>query len=398
MWINWFGFLMAIAVVLVGARYHLTLSLLISAAVLGLATMQPMELLEQFYSTLTTPNTIILVLALGIIPIIGGILQVSGKLEDIINNLRVGKRMFLGSSPALIGLLPIPGGALFSAPLVDKAGEGVDENLKTGINVWFRHILYFIYPISYALIVPADLANLSVYSIVLFQIPVFLLLVFLGYFFLLRKVDGEIEYHSAFDKGRLLPPLIVLVAAPVIHFIIVTFFVLDYENISVLIAVSVSLVLAILIIEGPKISTIKRSMEEMKPWNFMLLIFCLYLFIDVFQSSGVGGLIESLEVPSAVLAIGFGFLLGLATGRIVIPASIIIPIYMATYSMESLPLLVFSMIYLSIFLGYVLTPVHPCISVSLKYFEGKMHGFLKLMFPLVAISLSIAALIFVLFV
>ncbi len=398
MWINWFGFLLALAVVLVGARYHLTLALLSGAVILGLFTLTLAELLDQFILTLTTPNTMILILALGIIPIIGGILQVGGKLNDIINNLRVGKRAFLGLSPALLGLLPIPGGALFSAPLVDKAGNGVDENLKTGINVWFRHVLYFIYPISYALIIPAGLANLSIYRIILFQLPIFFMLVVIGYFFLLRKVDGEMEYDSDFNLHRLLPPLLVLIAAPVVHFILYYSYDFRYENISVLIAVSTSLILAIMIIDHSKIDTIKRSMEEMKPWNFMILIFCLYLFINVFESSDIGSLIEALAMPKIMLAVGIGFLLGLGTGRIILPASIIIPIYMTTYGYGSLPILVFSLMYLSIFMGYVLTPVHPCISISLKYFDGKMDRFLKLMAPLVVISLAVASAIFLLFV
>ncbi len=398
MWINWFGFLLAITVVLVGSRYHLTLALLFGAIILGLFTLTPGELLTQFYNTLTAPNTMILILALGIIPIIGGILQVSGKLNDIINNLRVGKRAFLGASPALLGLLPIPGGALFSAPLIDKAGEGLDGNLKTGINVWFRHILYFIYPISYALIIPAGLANLSIYRIVLFQLPIFFMLVVIGYFFLLKKVEGTMEYESDFDLYKLLPPLLVLIAAPVIHFILVGTYDFRYENISVLIAVTFSLILAIMIIGDSKIETIKRSVRKMKPWNFMILIFCLYLFINVFLSSGIDSLIESLTMPKIVLAVGLGFLLGLATGRIIVPASIIIPIYMTTYSLDTLPILVFSLMYLSIFIGYVITPVHPCISISLKYFEGKMDIFLKQMAPLIGISLAAAAVLFFIFV
>ncbi len=398
MWISWLGFLIAIAVVLVGARYHLTLSLLASAIILGLFTLTPHELLGQFYATSTSADTLILILALGIIPVIGGILQVSGKLDDIIGNLRVGRRMFLGTTPALLGLLPIPGGALFSAPLVDKAGVGVDENLKTGINVWFRHVLYFVYPISYALIVPAGLANLSIYRIILFQIPIFIMLVALGYFFLLRKVDGELEYDSELDLRKLILPLLVLIAAPVLHFVLYYTYEFSMENISLLMAVTLSLVLAIAIIGDSKVDTIKSAIIEMKPWNFMLLIFFLYLFIGVFLSSGVGELIEGLAMPRIVLIIGMGFLLGLATGRIIVPATIIIPIYMETYGLATLPILVFSLMYLSVFMGYVLSPVHPCISISLKYFKGKTHDFIKIMAPMVVISLSVAACLFLLFV
>ncbi len=396
--IAWIGFFLAIGVLLYGARHHLTLALLTGAIILGIFTLSPYELLEQIYITSTDPNIILLILALGIIPIIGGILQESGKLDDIINNLRVGKRLFLGSTPALLGLLPIPGGALFSAPLIDKAGEELEGHEKTSINVWFRHVLYFIYPISYALIIPADIANLSIYSIIIFQFPFFIMTIALGYLFLLRKVDGEMEYTSEMNVKALLPPLTVLIAAPVVHFVLFTFFTLPVENLSLLIAVSISLLLAIHIINDSKPKIIKLAVNEMKPWNFMILIFCLYLFINIFLSSGIDVLIENLQLPRVVLAVGFGFLLGLATGRIIIPASIIIPIYMASFTLETLPILIFSLIYLSVFMGYVITPVHPCISISLEYFDGDMGKFLKRVGGPVIISLIVATLLFIVFV
>ncbi|MFW6040912.1 MAG: DUF401 family protein [Thermoplasmatota archaeon] len=396
--IQWIGFLIAMMVILVGARYHLTLALLTGSLILGLFTLTLRGVVEQAYVTLTTLDTVVLIFALGMIPIIGGILQESGKLNDIINNLRVGKRPFLGSTPALLGLLPIPGGALFSAPLIDKAGDDLDGHVKTGINVWFRHVLYFIYPISYALFVSADIANLSVYKIILFQIPFFLLTVFLGYFFLLRKVKGEMNYDKDFDLDALLPPLAVLLTAPILHFILSEIFFFEIENLSVFIAIAVSLTLAVFIVEESKIKIIKKSIKEMRPWNFMVLIFSLYFFINVFRSSGIGELIENLSLPPIVLIVGFGFILGIATGRIILPASIIIPIYMSTYGFETLPLIVFSMLYVSIFMGYVITPVHPCISISLEYFDGKMDKFLKLMAGPVVISLVIVSIIFLLFV
>lgn len=395
--IAWLGFLLAVVVVIVGARYQLTLALLAGTLVLAVFTLSFSDFINSVINTATSANTIILIIALGLIPIIGGILQVSGKLEDIINNLRVGRRPFLATSPALLGLLPIPGGALFSAPLIDKTAKELDGHVRTGINVWYRHVLYFIYPISYALIIPADLANLSIYRIIVFQFPLFILTVVLGYFFILRKVDGDMKYDSDHQPRALIAPLMVLLAAPIVHFILSYTLELPVENLSVLVAVLLSLVLAIIIIGDNKGYVIQESIKKMKPWNFMVLIFCLYLFINVFQSSGIGNLIEDLNMPDIVLIIGFGFFLGLATGRIILPASIIIPIYMTGYGLETMPLLAFSLMYLSIFLGYVITPVHPCISISLEYFDGRMDDFLKLMAPMILISLGIASVLFLLF-
>jgi len=60
-----------------------------------------------------------------IIPLIGGGLEESGRMAELVSNLRIGRRAFLASSPALLGMLPMPGGALLSAPLVEREGEEV---------------------------------------------------------------------------------------------------------------------------------------------------------------------------------------------------------------------------------------------------------------------------------
>lgn len=385
------------AVVVIGAKYHLTLALTVGAVILGIFTMAPMEIINQLYVTITTPNTIFLIIALGMIPMIGGILQESGKLKDIINNLRIGKRPFLGATPAFIGLLPIPGGALFSAPLIDKAGEDLPGHIKAGINVWFRHVIYFIYPISYALIVAADAAQLSIFRILLFQTPFFIFTIILGYVFLLRKDKGKMEYDSKMDIHALLPPMGVLLTAPIIWGVLS--YAIDIpdhlQNILVVIAVLMSLLLAIYLIQDSKKTIIKRAAQEMKPWNFMILVFSLYFFINVFHSSGIEVMIENLAVPGIVLLVGFGFLLGFGTGRIMVPASIIAPIYIA--SVGSFSLAAFQAMYVAIFAGYIVTPVHPCISISIEYFDGDMNKFLKLMLPMLAISIGVASILFLLF-
>ncbi|MFO7792457.1 MAG: DUF401 family protein [Candidatus Saliniplasma sp.] len=397
MLIKWVGFLIAMVVVVIGAKYHLTLALFSGAIILGIFTMAPVEILNQLYVTLTTPNTIFLILALGMIPLIGGILQESGKLDDIIKNLRIGKRPFLGATPAFIGLLPIPGGALFSAPLIDKAGEGLAGHIKAGINVWFRHIIYFVYPLSYALFVAADKAQLSIFRILLFQTPFFLFTIVLGYFFLLRKDKEKMEYETKFDMDSLLPPLAVLLTAPVIWGVLSYAVEIPerFENVLVVIAVSMSLLLAIYIIKDSKKSIIKKAANEMKPWNFMILVFGLYFFINVFLSSGIDVMIEDLAVPGIVLLVGFGFLLGFGTGRIMLPAGILAPIYITTAG--SFSLWAFQAMYVAIFAGYIVTPVHPCISISIEYFDADMNKFLKLMIPMLAISIGVASILFLLF-
>lgn len=399
--ISWIGFFVAIAILLLGARYHLGLALITGAVVLGLFTITPFQTVEQIYFTLTDPSIMILTLALTMIPIIGGVLQESGELDHIVNNLRIGKKPFLGTTPSLLGLLPIPGGALFSAPLIEKAGKDLKGHIKTGINVWFRHILFFIYPLAPALIVPVQIANdyganIDLYVIVTLQIPIFLVTAFLGYFFLLRKADGEMDYSGEFSLKLLLPPLGVIILAPLLDYILKQYFrSINYGllEVATFIAIASSLFMSLVLIDFKK-DVIKDAFKEMKPWNFTVMIFGIFLFINIFKVSGTKELISGLSLSPLILTVGAGFLLGLITGRINLPASLIIPIYITTFGVAAFNPVVFIVIFLSVFMGYVLAPVHPCVSISLEFFDADMSDFIKLMIPPVAISLGIAVLVY----
>ncbi len=395
--IEWIGFFISIIILLTISRINLGLSLILGGLTLGLFTLPITTMLSVIQKTLTDPSTLLLTLSVTLIPIIAGTLRISGQFDNIKENLRVGKKGFLGLSPALLGALPIPGGALFSAPLIEKAGGEISSEKKVGINLWFRHILYFIYPIAPALIISANIANISIYSAIKYLVPFFLLSIILGYFFFLRKVKGSINYEKSFDPKALLAPLSVLLIAPIVDLLLKNIFKFPFENLTLLIGILASLILAITFAKDVE-STLKRSIKKMKPWNFTLIMIGIFIFISIFESSEIGGMIAQLSPPKIVFAIGFAFGLGFITGRINLPASILIPIIPSVFGTNSLQSFLFGVVYFSIFLGYVITPIHPCVSLSIEYFDANLNEFLKSMIPPVTTGIAVTVIIFLLIV
>lgn len=45
--------------------------------------------------------------------------------------------------PAIVGLMPMPAGAMFTAPMIDQIGSDMSKLEKTTVNYWFRHCLEF---------------------------------------------------------------------------------------------------------------------------------------------------------------------------------------------------------------------------------------------------------------
>jgi len=181
--IAWIGFFLTIAALLIISTRNFALAMFVGAFILGIFTMGPNQLAAEFLGAISDISTILLALTVGLIPLIGGTLKHSGQMDDLVDNLRVGKKPFLAVSPALIGMMPMPGGALLSCPLVEKSGKDVPRNVMAGLNVWFRHVLFLIYPLAPALIVSTKVAGLGVYQVVPCLVPFLFLSLLLGYVF-----------------------------------------------------------------------------------------------------------------------------------------------------------------------------------------------------------------------
>ena len=350
----------------------------LGAFILAIFTIPFNEMASPFVSAFIDPSTILLAVAVGLIPIIGGILKDTGQMDDLVKNLRIGKKAFLAVSPALLGMLPMPGGALLSAPMVVKAGKVVSKEKKCGLNVWFRHIMFLIYPLSPALIISVKIAQLDLYQVLLYLVPFFFFSTFLGYFFFLHKITGEIDYEQKLSLKKLFLPLTVILIAPIFDFLIKTLFAPSIPEAATLIAITSSLILAV-VVGRLGARRFGKITWESKPWDFAFIIVGMTVFLNVFTASGIPTLIQNLQITPVLLCVVIGFLLGFATGRIQTPALIIVPIFLTKGWILSAP--VFAIMYFSIFLGYVLSPIHPCVSLSLQFFHVEIKDFLKVIFP-----------------
>jgi len=275
----WIGFFVSLAMLLVISRKSLMVSMFVGALILGVFTLSPSELAWELWSSFVDLSVILLALAVGLIPLIGGGLSQSGQMDDLVRNMRIGKKAFLAFSPALVGMLPMPGGALLSAPLIEKAGEGMPQEKKAGLNVWFRHVLYLVYPLSPALIVSIKLANLDIYQILPYLASFLVFSVALGYFFFLRSVRGRMEYEEEFSLKKLLTPLTVIVIAPLLDFLIKALFPGLVKEAATLMGVAASLTLVI-VIGRIGLKDFCQIFRKSKPWDFALIIVGMMAFLQ----------------------------------------------------------------------------------------------------------------------
>ncbi len=390
----WIGFALSIVLLLVVSRRNLALGMAIAAVVLAAFTLTPGSFGDALWRTISDPSVLLLALIVGVIPLIGGAMETSGEMERLVSNLRIGVRPFLALAPALLGMLPMPGGALLSAPLIERGAGHTAPDVKAATNVWFRHALLLVYPLGPALIASAKIAGIEVYDAIPYLIPAFLLTIGVGYAFLLRRASGRLSQSGAFSLVGLLVPLGIILAAPFLDLLLNGTLQLPIAEIGTTIGVFVSLAAA-MVVGRLGIRQLGTIVRRMTPWKYVFIVLAMFAFLNVFTSSGVPERIGAMTLPPVVLCVVIGAVLGLITGRIQAPMSIIIPIYASTYGSISAPL--FALTYFAVFLGYILTPIHPCISVSVEYFKTSMGRFLRRMAAPAAIGL-VAALVVGLFV
>ncbi len=388
----WIAFLIVISLIMIFSKKEL--GIILSIATLIFAILTQVNLLDSLITVFSNPSNIILIIIVALIPILGGIMDDSGLMMELVQKMDVSKKVSFIVGPAFFGLLPVPGGALMSAPIVDQIDKDLHPNKKIAINVWYRHALLLIYPISPILIIGSLLTGISIYLIIVAMIIPFIIMSLIGYLTLLRSVDKERESHER-DLKRVVRNFSPILIAPVIDFLGRTFFNLDSPEIFLLIGLFISVWVSIMISKMP-LSRVKEVAKKMKIWRFPLVMFAILWFLTVFVDSGLPEDIGALKLPFIVF-ICLGFVLGFTTGRVQIPFSILIPIYLIQNGITTMILMEFVFLYCATFLGYLITPIHPCLAYSINYFKTDYKGALKYLLPPVSICFGLLLSLYLLY-
>ncbi|MGZ6223216.1 MAG: DUF401 family protein, partial [Syntrophales bacterium] len=112
------------------------------------------------------------------------------------------KHLILAGLPALVGLLPMPAGALFSAPFVaavDESGE-LELSHKVAINYWFRHLWEYWWPLYPGVILAMQYSRLPAIWFFLIQMPFTIIAAISGYIFILRRIKKEEDKDLGYGK------------------------------------------------------------------------------------------------------------------------------------------------------------------------------------------------------
>jgi integral membrane protein (TIGR00529 family) len=310
--------------------------------------------------------------AIVIVTVLGQLLKQMGSLDRLTaaaQDLAGGKRTAVAVLPAAVGLMPMPGGALLSAPLVDEVlkADQKSGHFMSAANYWFRHVMEFFWPLYPGIILAAGLTGLPVQRFSLLGIVMSVSMVSIGYIFFLRRITNHSQQaHSFRAVGRIALALWPLFLAVFLALVMAIDIVL-----SLLIAVTVTVIVNRS--SWPLIWPVIRSSVTLR---LFFMVFGILVFKDLLQLSGAVSHIPEdvarLGIPPGVVIFAVAFLTGLLSGMVAAFVGLSFPILAGFLYHPQIQLSHIFLAYLSGYLGMILSPTHFCLLLTAEYFKADL--------------------------
>ena len=341
------------------------------------------------WETLELAGIVILVLYLG------EFLQSSGAFRTMVGalkNLVRDDRLILAIPSAFIGLLPMMGGAMMGAPIVEEAARRweVDPAWKTFFNYWFRHVWEYWWPLYINIIMAAAIFQVPVWKISLYQVPFSLVAIGAGIFVLFRKLPRlpcERERCGSWkDAGR-----VVFSIWPIVLTIVLIF----AFRLNMLIALAAASVLTQLTSRGDLKSrwgVVVRGFSIRTVW----LIIAVMVFKKVLESSGALDAVVRAVPPHGLSAYALmfaaPFVVGLLTGVNQAFVAISFPLLVPIIGKGAPDMVLLTFAYVSGFVGILLSPAHLCLSLTADYFKADLKDVYRILAGPAAVVFAVALL------
>lgn len=409
--------LAAFVVMLAGMRFKIGLGLSILLGGLAMAFMfglGPLEWARTGTLALTQEKFLFLAAIVTLILILSDAMERSGqsrRLMDALSGYLTSPRLRLVFFPALIGLLPMPGGAVFSAPMVKTVSEEmrVSNSDRAVVNYWFRHVWEVCWPLYPGIILTVALADITLVDLIGKTWPGTLVMIAAGWFFYLRPgVLGQGELmapqptagrskRSALKEG--LPLLVAIGGAIGLEGGIAAFMPTVPFEWGVVGALVAGLVCVMAQNTQLGFAFLRDVLTKPSLRSMGFVIIAIFIFKDVMQAAGVVDEMARSAGGGAALfaaAVFLPFLVGMVAGINVAFVGSTFPLLLGlldTLGMQGqvIPYLILATY--AGFTGVMVSPIHICFVLTCEYFGCDLgRTWRKLLPPCGLLMLSGAAL------
>ncbi|MEM0330687.1 MAG: DUF401 family protein [Archaeoglobaceae archaeon] len=281
--------------------------------------------------------------------------------------------------PLIVGLIPMPAGALVSATMLLPMlkSDKISVERLTVINYWFRHVWTTIWPLYPSVIITLAVLgkDYGYYASIVFPISLFS---FFAGFILLNGLKVSFKPKNLRDGILALYPILTLIAIY-----------LATRNLILGVALAIAL---LLLDKRPGFANLKMLVAKALDLRLIILVFAVMGYKNIIEISNLAQQIsnELSNLPTPIILFLLAFLVGFSTGIELSYSSIVLPVFLGSVGEPSnLMLLV-----LGGFVGVILSPFHLCFALTVQFFKADMYKcYLILLKPVIVLILGILAIL-----
>ncbi len=327
------------------------------------------------------PSTLQLMGVITLIEMLTVFLQFTGSLQRILSALRrifADSRVLIALVPTLLGLFPVPGGAMLSAPMVGVYGDeiGIKANRKSAINLFFRHIWDQVFPFKPHLILGAAVLNIPLFTLIGWHLPVTLLSVLVGYWYLIARHPKPGAVLSPQDESAGGRALWIEVMPLLLPLILGLGFKMDFVY-----ATAIGLLFGFLT-QAVSRDVLGKVFSQGVRIQLLLLIAAVMIFKVALESSGLlktlSQALPGYGIPLVFLALALPLIISTATGMELVAVGMAYPMLVGLVP-EGSPALPYILIMMTAnAIGQTHSPVHICMVVGNEYFGARLGKVVKM--------------------
>jgi hypothetical protein len=398
--------LFAFLLMLAGMRFKVGLGLSIMAGGVAMGFlfgMAPLPLIKAGALALTQEKFHFLMAIVGLILILSDAMERSGqskRLMEALSGFLTSPRLRLVFFPALIGLLPMPGGAVFSAPMVKTVSEDmkIRNSDRAVLNYWFRHVWELIWPLYPGIILTVALADIQIIDLISHTWPGTPAMLLIGWFFFLRpgvlgasdiampELPGGRSKSAALREG--LPLLTAIIGAVGLETVIAAFAPSVPFELGVVAALLGAVVCVMIQNTQLGLKFLRDVLTKKSLWSMVFVIVSIFVFKDIMQAAGVVREMASKAGGEAALfasAAFLPFLVGLVAGINVAFVGATFPLLLGVLGSLGMQDQMIPYLVLATFCGFtgvMISPIHICFILTCQYFQcDLMRTWRKVVWP-----------------
>lgn len=386
----------ALMLILLNRKVNLGLVMAIAAVTLGvLFRMDALSIGEASLVATTDPETLKLLVVLILIMFLENIMRKTMVLQRMVNALKElipDHRLVMAIMPAFIGLLPSPGGAMFSAPMVGEASRdmALSPERKSFINYWYRHIWEYMFPLYPSIILASNILSVPLRDLMILQFPFSIMAVLAGIPVAFRGTKSHSAPARSAPVSRCLLDLLVGIGPITLVIVMVLLF-----NIDIVFALALAVV-GLIVINRYDFRRI-LGLREAFSMTTVLLVVGVMIFKEVLERSGAVDTLPAFaatyDIPPAVLVFALPFVVGLLTGWAQAFVGVVFPVLLGLLAAGTIDMRLVAFGFASGFAGVMLSPAHLCLVLTIQHFKadfGRVQ--LMLLLPELVVVSAAAAL------